>query len=1435
MRLRHVEGTRSSDVLVEVHHPDATVADLEEALAPDRPAGPLWVDGRRIRAATPLDRAGIVDGAVLSLDPPTDADATAVVVVRVTSGFDAGRCHALEPGRHLLGRTLDPTRHPPQAPEARVGIADPTVSLRHAMVDVAHDGSVVIHDLGSTNGTWIDGFAVTGPAPLAPGTEVRVGAARLVTDRPAPTPAPTAAGPVGGGPTRPRHRTPRLARPVALDPIVAPPPPEPAPAVTPIGAIGLVASVGVGLAMVVILRSWTYALFALLGPVVMVANALDARRRRRQARRRGGRRRRAALARLDRELTNRALLERTALAARLAGWPAAQAAVTGATPTCWDRRPHHPDAYEVRLGIGPAPWTPPVTGDPTAWAPDVAATVDRHRVLPDAVVGLRFEAGTPIAVVGPAAAARALVRSLVLQAAVAHGPADLQVAVLAGDDDAGEWDWLAWLPHGRDPAGGSLLASGRTAATAVAATLTAPPPDPQRSSRPRPLRVVVIDDHRGLAHRRHPVWTVLRASVDPATALVPVTVLGIGDPVPAMCTLVLSVHENGVVDVPASVARGPVAICAASLDVAADLARGLAAHDDPEVEDPGRGLPDRVPLLVLLGAERATVAGFVASWSAAGDDPPPRALLGRAADGPVVIDLVLDGPHALVAGTTGAGKSELLRSLVTALAAACSPDHLNFVLVDFKGGSAFDACARLPHTTGVVTDLDQHLAARALRCLEAELRHRERRLRDASASDLADLRRPGRGAAPLPRLVVVVDEFASLAAALPDFVEALVDVAQRGRSLGVHLVLATQRPAGSVSESIRANIGLRVALRVQGRDDSGDVIGAPDAADLPRDRPGRALVRLGPGELIAVQAALATCSTGRDRPPVTVQPLALTTVPRPPAPEPAPATPTDPTDLEVLVDAMAGAWEHLGGRPVRRPWPDPLPPDLAWPLPPHRDEGEPGSPGEPASLLIGLADDPDQQRHRPFAWRLQDGPLLAVGLPGSGTSTLAATIVLEATSRWTPEACHIHVIDLGAATLLPLAGLPHVGAVIGADQLERQRRLVAELTDELATRRAEMATVTTRRKVPPPERPRRLLVIDGLGGFRARWDDLDASGTWDSLLDLATGGAAVGIHVCCTAEGPAAAPHRLVSACRQRLVFRLGDPAEHGAFGIATRDVPPLPPGRAVAAEGPTVVQIARPVDGLAAAVARATAPVAALRDEAGPRWVGVLPDRVTRPEVTGTTTVREDGGLDLVIGLADRGLVPAVLTVAPGGHALVAGPPRSGRSTALASIAEAVATATTAAQTIRVVLVAGDRGATGACEVLHPDSADLADLVDHRGPLLVLVDDADLLGEHHRALVQLVTERRADRHVVAAGRNDRLRAGYSHWTRELRADGTGLLLVPDLDLDGELTGSRLPRHPSLRLVPGRAWLAGPGAGAEGFVQVALPTRPPLSSGDPFM
>ena len=301
-----------------------------------------------------------------------------------------------------------------------------------------------------------------------------------------------------------------------------------------------------------------------------------------------------------------------------------------------------------------------------------------------------------------------------------------------------------------------------------------------------------------------------------------------------------------------------------------------------------------------------------------------RSVIGRDASGPVAIDLLLDGPHAVVGGTTGSGKSELLGTWLLGMAATRSPAEVTFLLVDFKGGTSFGALPTLPHCVGLVTDLDKAGAARALASLAAELRHRERVLAAAGAKSIEQVPQ-------LARLVIAVDEFAAMAADLPDLHALFADLAARGRSLGVHLVLCTQRPAGVVRDAVLANASLRLSLRVNNRADSTAVIGTDAAARGGESTPGRAWLAIGASEPRVVQVALATDH-----------------------------------DVAAIARHWGADWHP------RRPWLDPLPSRLA-------PSSAPGA--------IGLVDLPAEQAQRGIPWHPGSGTLLVVGASGSGKTT----------------------------------------------------------------------------------------------------------------------------------------------------------------------------------------------------------------------------------------------------------------------------------------------------------------------------------------------------------------------------------------------------------------------------------------------------------------
>ena len=1319
--------------------PGAVVRDIAVALAGGEvdPSTSLFVDGKPCDPDQPVAETPLRRGSYLELRAHRDVVAREqpAVELRVTAGLEAGTRVELPAGTHRVGRTGDAT----------VRLTSPTVSGVHATVEVSPTGAVSIADAGATNRTRVNGAFVTDapPTPVPPGASIELGATILrvvpldTSHRQSRAPGPF-------------NRPPRTTAVSETAPIAGPARPITTPSSPRFSwtAITLPLVTGAALAL---LWDPRMAAFALFSPLLVVGNWWEERRRNRRQRADDGRSLTAAVDRF-RDEVRAAIANEVALREDRAPDPAALVArVTSDDHRLWHRRPAHDDAFLVRLGNGGEPWRPRIA-DTGKLAVEAVAALEEEGHVRSAPITVRLDPGSVLGLAGPGAATRAVARSVVLQLTAQLGPADLRVALLVERETIDEWSGFRWLPHAAgvgEADGLALLAADGCAGRDTEAVVAA------LKAMPESTRLVVIAAPRIATGPHAPARPVLNGLCGPAIGVV---ISDAAEQLPASCTHVVEVDHDGVATLhePASgrtVAR--ILACGATVAAAGAAARAMAAVIDPEASDGAVALPANVRLFDI---ETEADADELAERWRASNTSVLRAVLGCTERGALDIDLVADGPHALVGGTTGAGKSELLRTLVASLASATGPDRLNIVLIDYKGGSAFDACAQLPHTVGVVTDLDDHLAERALRCLDAELRYRERRMRDARATDLIHYDRL-RPTEPLPRLLVVIDEFATLAAELPDFVDALVGVAQRGRSLGVHLVLATQRPAGVVKDNIRANTNLRIALRMQDDADSNDIIGTTDAARIGRRQPGRAFARLGPGELIAFQAAIVSA------PPPETTGAAVLVRPTPFGPNlhaaASRATTDAPSDLAHFAEAARRAAAQLALAPPRRPWPEPLPAmiDLV---------------DLPAGAA-GVVDEPSEQRTRPLALAAPSRNMLIYGTQGSGKTTALETVAVALARQFAPDRLHLYALDFGAGRLGSLMRLSHTGAAIGASEHDRQRRLIRTLRAELDKRRS----------APNDNAPRIVLFIDGWAAFAAAFDDVEGMETRDQLTRIVADGPAVGIATVITADQPNAIPLALAGVVADKIALRLADRHDWSAFGMNSREAPPDLPGRGIDIGSGLEAQFA---------VASERAWTAVID---GPRValdVGVLPSAVALDRVAAST--RDGDAWTIDIAIAEDTLAPAGIRFHTGDHALISGPPRSGRSATLRAIAVAAASRADVETSIIALRPSPLRDVAGVTrKALTPDAVpDLTAAVREAScSQLVLVDDADLVDDGGQ-LASLIQSMAAGAHVVAAVRTDALRSGYGHWTRELRRSRLGIALAPQPE-DGDLFGATFPRR----------------------------------------
>jgi S-DNA-T family DNA segregation ATPase FtsK/SpoIIIE len=1361
-----VVGPDGRRAIVEPASDRHTVGELADALGVPRRAGVL-VDGRRVDRRVRLDRAGIVAGSRIvgrrerpaccaegGGRPPADGCAERAVVVTVEAGPAAGAMYTLVPGRHVVGRS----------PRCAIRLDDDLVELHHAALDVAATGEVRLVQL-------------SGRVPCdANGPVVTVGASRLrigigaAGDR-----LPAALSPRSDDPWRlALHRRPRQPAVWAPSPI-DPPAPEAARPLYPSGGIlaALLSSVG-AIALAVIARQ---PLYLILGGAALLA-AIGATVHRRLRDRTSLRRRTAESRRdVDRFAADIAAQRdaRLALQRRIVPPLAEVLKIAGDLGhDVWARRAAHPDCFAVALGWGEVPWEATIGSATGELSADAQAHVERHRLLDDVPVTVELGPGQAIALVGAHAAAVA--RAVVVQLATLSGPADWRL--LAVVDDVAEWDWCAWLPHASIGAASpdATVVAADDGARLVAALGRLDDSDGRHV-------VVVTDRPDTLSTRTGP----LRRYVSSAPSVAIVALVPAGGVAPSLCRSELRVGSmctgRWTADVGASSPSCRVHAAGLSVSAAGDAARRLAGLHDPE--DPAEAT-GACPSSVMLSHTLARGGGpaiddpiaIAAGWRA---ESRPRGVIGMTADGVVELDLVADGPHALIAGTTGAGKSELLRSLVATLATGSSPDELTFVLIDYKGGSTFDACADLPHTVGVVTDLDERLAERALISLEAELRRRERMLRAAGVDDL-DSYRAAAQETPLPRLVVVIDEFAALAAELPGFLTSLVGVAQRGRSLGIHLVLATQRPAGVVSEEIRANTNLRIALRLQDRADAVDIVGVADPAAFPRGAPGRALLRLGAGETVVFQAAR---SSGPYRPPgdghLRVHRTTSNANPRhrhraagADAAEPA-------SELATLMRAIRAASSLCEIHPPFRPWLPPLPERLS--------AEAVGRLGDGADDILGLVDDPAGQRQVPLRWNPAEGNLAILGALGCGTTTALRSVVIA-----TGESTHSYVVDArGDGRLADLASLPGCGGVVGGHDAERRIRLVRFLADELARRRGTPASP----RVPI------ILAIDGLGALLAAMSAPADRDDHARLLGVLGDGVPVGIHTVATVERPGGVAHSAFAALPQRWLLHVDDPLECATLGVRASAIPPAIPGRIVIAGSGLAAQLAvLPVRSLAASRSVLARPTA----------IGALAEDVDAASLPASH--HRDGVTSLAVGIDFATLGTARIDVPDGEHVLVVGPARSGRSTALIRLVGAWRDA----HADGVVVLCCPRPDSPALSsvaaagdvVVAADEAAIVEAVASIGPnrrVCVAVDDAERVADAAGRLLALAGERARHVAVIAAGRPDALRSMYGHWTAVVRRSRLGLVMSTGSDSDGELLGEPLPRRSPVPPRVGLAWL----------------------------
>jgi S-DNA-T family DNA segregation ATPase FtsK/SpoIIIE len=824
-------------------------------------------------------------------------------------------------------------------------------------------------------------------------------------------------------------------------------------------------------------------------------------------------------------------------------------------------------------------------------------------------------------------------------------------------------------------------------------------------------------------------------------------------------------------------------------DVAVAAARRLSPLEDHTVQQSAKPLlPPMVSLASLIDPDGFDAGRIATRWETSRKARRLRVAVGTGESGPVELDLAEDGPHVLIVGATRSGKTDLMRTIVSSLMAANDPSAVNIICVEPSDGVSFGAFAGVHHVVGFVDNFDEHGGTRLLRALQSEVNRRARALSEHHGANATDGE-----SQPIPRLAIMLDDADDVAARHPAFLPQLIDIADRSRHLGLHLIVATSQLSRSIEQTLKSFANIRIGLRMNDTTEAIALMGNREPVQISLHTPGRGAVRVGDDPPIAVQFASAAATSG-DLMEITPFILArdLNAAERKVTARPADSGSTSRRDGGVrnLVDVIGKAAAKRQGQGQERKMI--LCRELPTDLPYEQISSPQASTSDADGAAFALSDLPDDHTQTARRWNpAHDGNLLVIGGTPAERSSALATLFVASTDRMPPDRLHGYVIDCATGPLTRLAALeslPACGGVASADDPDRIMRVLVHLTDEL-DHRAGRDHASSEAHV--------MLVINDVGSLLRT---LELGGEFEQGRDLleriVSNGPMHGITTLMSSAGEHAAPARMLGQFQQRIILHLDDRSAYRTMGIEPGRIPVQAMGRAVTLPDLVEIQIGVIADLVDAVADRRDRPGAAH----GPTLVARTPIRVALSEFAGETEYRDDQWR-LPIGLDARTLQPAALHLQRPGGALVLGDGGTGKSTVLANIGRcalgihAPVDIHAIASTWSPLLLLP--GLTSATTLAGIDNwaAEFFNQTDRTR--LVLIDDADRLdGDVFDQLVALNDPRLV---VIAAGRTRDLEVP-GHWTAPLRASRAAVILHP-LAGDGAMFGLHLrvtSSHPSV-------------------------------------
>lgn len=831
------------------------------------------------------------------------------------------------------------------------------------------------------------------------------------------------------------------------------------------------------------------------------------------------------------------------------------------SPDLFDRTPQDEDFLCVRLGSGPIESARQVNykkqekleiEDDLSLLPEQTASF--YKELQNAPVICDLKNVNAVGITGEEADRFELLKLIVTDVALRHFAADVKLFFVAEKEHAGRMHLFRFLPGAycvqTDTRG---IVTDDESKTLIFEYLYKELTMRAQEKRSYPHLLIFFYDEYG--YKKHPISQFTEKGKD-----LGVTFLFFGQTradIPVGCDYVvqLSGGYRGVLINAAEKSKTvPFVSSQISDTLAVRIVRTLAPVCTDEVSLEGE-LIKNISMFKMLNILSVEDLDLKARWSASKVTKSMAAPVGVSKTGIVMLDLhdKAHGPHGLVAGTTGSGKSEILQTYILSMATLYHPYEAAFVIIDFKGGGMVNQFAQLPHLLGAITNIDGNAINRSLKSIKAELQKRQKYFAQADVNHIDKYIRKykaGEVSEPLPHLIIIVDEFAELKAEQPEFMKELISAARIGRSLGVHLILATQKPAGQVNEQIWSNSRFKLCLKVQSKEDSNEVLKSPLAAEI--KEPGRAYLQVGNNEIFELfQSAYSGVPEREDE--GTGKAFTIYEVPDGGKKVPVYVKKKNKgqegmnNQLEAIVSYVS---EYFRSIQI------PQLPDICLPplrecieFPPVSKEAVQEQKKEVGFYAwIGVYDDPDHQNQDQYAVNLSAANMIIIGSAQTGKTTILQNVIRSLSEQYTPDEVAIYIIDFASMVLKNFETLNHVGGVVSSSEDEKLKNLFKMLWEEMETRKEKLLSVGVSSFVAYKEAGRTdmkqiVLIIDNLTALKELYFQDD-----DELLNLCREGITVGISIVIANAQTAGIGYKYLSSFSNRIALFCNDGNEYSAI-----------------------------------------------------------------------------------------------------------------------------------------------------------------------------------------------------------------------------------------------------------------------------------------------